>query len=61
MGRRHLFRAKNGRFKRGTLEDLGVPERLISDGRERICAKCGKASRPILTRWTCMCGFKNDQ
>lgn len=57
---RTLFRKHNGQFKRPTLKDFGFKDSDISDGREKICAKCKEKSRPILIEWVCACGQLNN-
>ncbi len=51
--KRTLFRQSNGRFRRGTLRDLGVLDSALSDGKEHVCQNCGHVCRPIMKQWIC--------
>jgi len=53
---RIIPRGRNGRFRRASLEDLGIPRELIATG-PMTCAKCGHKWHPILKNGVCpQCG-----
>lgn len=49
---RIIQRGAGGRFRRGTLGDLGVPQSAVATGRME-CADCGHRWRPILVTGYC--------
>lgn len=59
--KRFLFRKSNGRFRQGTLRDLGVKDSELSDGGLKMCEACGKETRPIMKRWVCVCGHQQER
>ena len=55
------LRETNGRFRKTTLIDFGVPETAINKSKKMICELCGKTCMPILLTIdykTCNCGGK---
>ena len=54
-------RERNGKFRKTTLSDLGIPEKEINKNQKMICPKCRKSCMPILLTTiakTCSCGEK---
>ena len=57
LGRRlghwtNQLRTGGGRFRNVTLQDLGVPKDVLTDG-PLICSKCGRKWRPVIKQDPC--------
>ena len=46
------MRRSNGRWRKATLQDLGVPREMVTDS-ELTCSKCGKKWWPIIKQDPC--------
>lgn len=50
-------RGNRGRFRRLTLQDLGIPQNEVnSDNNRYLCLECGEIFVPILKAGQCGCG-----
>ena len=63
--KRIIMRGASGRFRKATLEDIGIPRDLIQDG-SAVCANCGYGENeywhPILKTGTCTkCGSQEKK
>lgn len=46
-------RKSNGRWRKTTLQDLGVPKEAINIGGSLKCSKCGKDWYPVIKQDPC--------
>lgn len=45
---RMIARASNGRFRKTTLADLGIPNSALNNGKKLVCSKCGTSFIPLM-------------
>lgn len=59
--KRTLFRGSGGRYRKATLQDMGIPQSLVNH--EKIaCDSCAEVWMPILKTGLCpKCGKANKQ
>ena len=58
---RLIPRRANGRFRKTTLQDLGVPVTMVAQGAHR-CLACGTVWRPFLVNGYCpSCGQDHSE